>query len=356
MVINLLSYSNFKGLKNNKKCCDPGPTCQVNSCDPRILGCVSSNTTNNCDIGQFVTQTYIDQNIISFGPSLGVNIKNPVLYHFKNEWKNENITVYFKVVDVDTDHSHDFIDNFYDTLQVNISANRQKAVPALRSLAGNVSSINYTLSVYCSDNYYGRKCAIYCNTSNTNHYTCGKDGRKICSRNWHGENCLKYCKAHDDSVGHYTCNENGEKICLQSWYSEDCNTYCIVTNLNTASYKCGVNGEKICSNHWFGSDCNIFCNSKVPNSGHYTCDQSNGTKICLSSWYGTNCNVFCEEKENSTYVCSYTGERRCFPHHYGIDCNKFCQADKLSNYTCNEAGDKVCHKHYYGKDCSIYGK
>ena len=354
----MLSFEDVNGLKNNKKCCDSGQTCQSNPCDPRIVGCISSiiNSTHNCNIGQFATQHYIDQNIVSFRSNLGLNIKNPLLYHFKNGWKSNKIDIYFRVEDIDTGQNRELIENFYDIFEVHIFPSRIKAVPIHRSLLGTVSTISYNVTIYCSDNFYGNDCAIFCQSSNETHYMCGKDGGKYCKNKWYGEECLLFCEPHDNSAGHYTCSKNGEKICLPYWYGENCMTYCTVKNSTSSSYRCSETGEKICSQHWYGINCDRFCNSNIPDRGHYTCDQTNGTKICLPSWYGVNCDTFCKETENSHYICnSYTGEKRCFSDYYGKGCDVYCKADAISNYTCNEAGDKICHKHFYGKDCSIYG-
>ncbi|XP_057292411.1 SCO-spondin-like isoform X2 [Hydractinia symbiolongicarpus] len=353
--LKLISYINKQGLKNDKECCDSGKNCSSNPCDPEITGCLSAIINSaNCDIGRFTTKQYIDQNYISFGHTLGLNIINPIIFNYENEWKN-SINVQLTVKDIDEGNTHDIIDTFHDEIKfVKVYSTKSESIPLLRNWQGKVSSIKYALQIYCSNNYYGDTCSTFCFSAGNQQYECNRNGSKVCKDNWYGDKCDKFCMEKDSDIdGHYRCDKNGDKICYTNWYTSNCTVHC--KENNTSTYKCSVLGDKKCLRFWYGPQCDVYCNPNLLDSGYYTCDASTGKKICLANWFGVNCSVFCREDVKSNYICnSYTGEKRCQPNYYGKDCENYCKEEVGSNYTCNDNGGKKCHHHFYGKDCSIY--
>ena len=317
-------------------------------------GCLrSSLKTTTCDVGEFITKEFIDQNNITFPQKLSSTLNNPIVFQFDEQWKG-SLHVALKSYDLDRADSLELIDSystiFSPTRPAKSSMNSHSVVHTLR---GNVSTIMFSLKVYCAKDFYGKACKTFCESTG-NRYTCNDEGVKVCTQHWYGDNCSLFCQAQNDKTnGHYTCDINGHKKCQSNWFGSACTVYCI----DGAHHKCNERGLKVCLPDWYGVDCNQYCKPGVPANGHFNCDTKTGQKICHRSWYGYECKTFCEANKLSNYTChSVTGNKQCFKYFYGVDCDVFCKSNSTSNFTCNAVGRKICKKHFHGKDCDIYGK
>ena len=351
-MVHLLTFINFNGHKNSKSCCDDTTDCNMNPCDPRITGCLSSITSvininkEACDIGSFVTDQYIDKNTIKFGSILGSNLQNPLKYTFNGQWKGL-VYILFQIDDIDAD-THELIDILNSTASIKATLYQENSLTTLYSIQGAVSAINFTISVYCSENFYGNDCYKYCK-SVPNQYDCDKSGLKKCHEHWFGDECSVFCKASNNSLdGHYNCTNIGEKKCHPNWYSDNCTIFCN----QDIGYVCDSFGKKVCLDNYFGSDCSFYCHKNK--NDHFNCSK-NGQKICYKTWYGKDCNVSCIE--TNQFKCNLeNGDKICNNNYFGILCDKYCHANESDHYNCDKLGQKICHNHYYGKDCTVYGK
>ena len=260
-----------------------------------------------------------------------------------------------------------------------------------------VSTLSFSVRVYCDQFYYGTDCLTYCkesdddmnghftcdnsgaptcrsgwfnlpkcltncvpkNDSINGHYTCTNNGTKICRQDWYGPKCLNQCVPKDnDRDGHFICSKNGTLICKQNWYGPKCLTKCVPKNdIVDGYYICSKNGARVCIPNWYGPKCLINCVPKNDSTnGHYTC-ASNGTRICASNWYGTHCLHRCVPRNNSVdghYSCSKTGARICQNNWYGPKCTIQCvpmSDNKHGHYTCSINGTIICRPNWYGPKC-----
>lgn len=315
---------------------------------------INSSSINDCDVGEFYTKQYIDQNNIAFIHEFERDNTNPIVFQYQRHIQNENLRLNLKIEDLDRDNTHELIDNFYDIIYLNKSLNHNKKLIVKRYLDGRVSAIEFTITLSCSLNYYGDNCKKFCEVQLPYHYICGENGEKVCDQNWYGPDCIKFCQSRNDGNGHFSCDKDGSQLCFNSWHGDNCSVFCRPQNSKMASYTCDRNGKKKCSKHWYGKDCDTFCSSI---HSHYLCDKKSGAILCLKNWYGKNCSVYCKDDEFGNYTCGKaTGEKVCRPNYFGDSCQKYCFADVTSNFTCSAKGDKVCHERYHGKKCNIYGK
>ena len=158
------------------------------------------------------------------------------------------------------------------------------------SLTGKVSTLNISITIYCSENHYGRDCTTYCFIEHNKKQFCNKStGQKQCMKDYFGVNCTIYC--HANETDRYTCNVNtGEKICFQDYYGVNCTVYCR-TNGSVVHFMCNqTTGDKICSKDYYDNNCTKYC--KPPDiNPHYHCNRTTGGKICVSRWSGVECNI-----------------------------------------------------------------
>jgi len=258
-----------------------------------------------------------------------------------------------KVSDLDKADILELIDNYRDLVVIAPSKLNNSADIILHHAYGNVSSLSYSVSVFCEQYYHGVNCEKFCMPIE-NHYSCNNNGDKLCSPNWFGDQCLTFCKPENSiNNGFYTCGMFGEKICEKSWYGPDCKTYCV----NGSTSFCTTNGKKVCLQDWYGKDCSSYCNPSISIGAHFTCDKITGDKVCQQNWYGQDCTTYCKVNDGSHYECNQlTGVKNCFNSYYGKDCSILCNYTQADNFTCNQAGEKVCRKYFHGENCDIYGK
>ena len=314
----------------------------------------STSSSSICDVGEFTAKEFIDQNNITFtDTSLSPTLKNPIVFKFDQQWTG-SLNVALESNDLDRADSLELIDSYKTVVSPATPAkSRVDSSSVVHTLHGNVSSITFSLKVYCAQNFYGPACGTFCEATD-NRYTCNDNGTKVCHRHWYGENCSVFCEPHSDPKdGYYTCDSNGDRKCRLDWFGPGCTTHCA----NGTHHKCNEHGMKVCLADWYGFDCNQYCKPGVPLNGHFTCDTKTGQKMCHRSWYGYECKTFCETSTSMNYTCHpATGQKQCFQDFYGVDCDVFCKSSANDNFTCNAAGRKVCKNHFHGKDCDIYGK
>ena len=256
--------------------------------------------------------------------------------------------------DLDRADSLELIDSYRTVVSITKPAKSSASSSSLtKTLHGNVSSITFSLKVFCADSFYGSTCQQFCEPKDSR-YRCSANGTKICESNWYGGNCSVFCSPHSDTQsGQYACDSDGRKICRANWFGTSCTTYCH----SGTHHKCNQQGVKVCSPDWYGLDCNQYCKHGVPADGHFQCDVTSGQKVCDKLWYGYDCRTFCEVESSSNFTCHpSSGQKECFDDFYGVGCDVFCRSLTIDNFTCNAVGQKVCKKHFHGKECDIYGR
>lgn len=309
-------------------------------------------SSNKCDVGEFTTKEFIDQNNITFSNKLSPSLNNPIIFEFEEKWK-DNLHVTLDSHDLDRGDTLELIDSYTTMVSTRPAKSSVVSHPVVHTMYGNVSTIVFSLKVYCAKDFYGTTCETFCEAT-SNRYTCSDNGYKVCNQHWYGNNCSLFCQPQNDRInGHYTCDSSGHKKCQVDWFSPSCTVHC----KDGAHHKCNEHGSKVCLVDWYGVDCNQYCKPGVPADGHFNCDTITGQKLCHPSWFGYECKTFCEANKLSNYTChSATGNKQCFQHFYGVNCDVFCKSNISDNFTCNAIGRKICKKHFHGKDCDIYGK
>ena len=54
-------------------------------------------------------------------------------------------------------------------------------------------------------------------------YSLSVETGVYCSTNYYGSTCDVYCAAEDSCLGHYTCDTStGAKVCMDGWVGDDC--------------------------------------------------------------------------------------------------------------------------------------
>lgn len=183
------------------------------------------------------------------------------------------------------------------------------------------ASIVLSFDVYCSDNYYGHDCSIYCTP--TERYTCNANGEHICTENFYiPPDCLVECTSTDvhscdssgsrtcsgefyippactekcvdraDIYGHYICSSNGSKTCLDNYYGDNCTVNCEGQERQSS---CDENGNLVCDDGYYGDSCSVYCFGRDDSTGHYKCDSVTGDKICLDGFKDSTSN--CTERK-----------------------------------------------------------
>ena len=73
-----------------------------------------------------------------------------------------------------------FIDSF--TVNLTFITNIYYSSPVKYSGTFGVATITFAYRFYCAENYYGNKCDIYCQPTDSylGHYYCDFDGQKLC--------------------------------------------------------------------------------------------------------------------------------------------------------------------------------
>lgn len=92
----------------------------------------------------------------------------------------QEVLFHIQVYDNDQSYYGEFIDNF--TMNLTFITNIYYSTPVKYSGTFGVATITFAYRFYCAENYYGNKCDIYCQPTDSylGHYYCDFDGQKLC--------------------------------------------------------------------------------------------------------------------------------------------------------------------------------
>jgi hypothetical protein len=202
-------YSNPSHRDYSGDCCDGLFTVRgscLGDCDNYFLVCLGEGSEEVCRY----TGEVGDRDSITFDSHVG-RLPNPINFTVDGSWNGElSVTV-----DVyDNDHYSD--DEFIGWFRVSEPTNGPL------TLSGRQASITLSVTVSCSEGYFGADCSVECEPEPSSHW-CGSDGRWVCVDGWTGEWCdictpLSNCS----KTGGY-CESPGQCLCHDGFTGPSCN-------------------------------------------------------------------------------------------------------------------------------------
>ncbi|CAF1070416.1 unnamed protein product [Adineta steineri] len=394
LSLRLLHYKNRNGLTYENRPCDTRYEHDINHdgrCDTAFLFCLVRlpfQNPHNCTLGDHFTGLvggddihFIDieqqQNDKIDAQQRSTSLHNSLWFqpviHFHFKYPKTGIGLIVEVFDVDDENNHtihDSIDFYGRTLlDLNIypSFNKSKAQRIyLRSLFGTYTNLTADFSLYCSTNYYGTDCEIFC-LPNEQRYDCDLNtGQKICKYGYFGQDCLSEVLACENQP----CLNNGTCVvylrsylcrCQKGFTGRSCETGTKIktlvstcNRLNCIHGDCLSNGKCLCHNSWISENCNQSltiresgCASRpcLHNSTCETLTDVNPTTAyrchCRSGYSGRNCEVAiinaCERTPCIHGQCFkidlYSEICVCKRNWTGIDCSQSLLSTTVSTTT-----------------------
>ncbi|XP_062616177.1 neurogenic locus protein delta-like [Saccostrea cucullata] len=356
LEVRFVRYINHAGTGENGHCCDGRGFFCFSKCDHRFVICLdeadNNRDVNRCLIGRKSSGAIDNANVNIFADAFG-GVRNPMIFYL-DIWK-EKAQLKVDVFDVD-DNSDDKVDFLYGNFTLSAAKTKKLSRDQSFRLATPRTLLDYKVSVYCEENYYGTGCDVMCEERNdvTGHYTCDmKTGAKVCMEGWEGDNCDKQP---EEMCGTQRCGHN--QIC----------------NNATSEYTCG------CIKGFTGDNCTEpvltecsdgYCH----NNG--SCHVTNNTLTCNCTigWRGDRCaeeydpcefnpcqrNGTCIPKDKEGYMCL------CPIDSQGLHCENIsvCLTQEnvcLNGGKCIQENYKEdwyfcdCPVHYIGKHCETLVK
>ncbi|UJR13724.1 hypothetical protein I4U23_000735 [Adineta vaga] len=345
LALRLLHYKNRNGLTYENRPCDTKYEHDINRdgrCDTAFLFCLVRlpfQNPHNCTLGDYFTD-FVGADDIHFinvnqpqQRSSSTSLLNSIWYqpvinfHFK--YPKTGVGLIVEVFDIDDANNHtihDSIDFYGRTLvDLNIYPSKDSAKPQrlfLRSLFGAYTNLTADFSLYCSSNYFGTDCEIFC-LPNAQRYDCDSNtGQKLCKHGYFGQDCLSDVRACEDEP----CLNNGTCVVYLRSYLCQCQK--------------GFMDDRVKLNSSFklGSTVRIFsptCDRM--NCMHGYCSKD-GKCVCYNGWTSENC--------NESFISGESGcsSRPCL---HNATCETLTDVNPASAYRCH------CRSGYTGRNCEI---
>ncbi|KAK3772768.1 hypothetical protein RRG08_049258 [Elysia crispata] len=333
-------------------------------------------------MGKDVTSTIWEKNVIKFkNDYYGIN---PIRFTF-SDWP-KTVKIKLDIYDDDGYWGYEFVDRIGYTFKERKVKPVSKAKSTKLELAGTATKVKLLVRVFCSANYYGKDCTIFCEDRDDEqgHFKCDPiTGERSCRIGWTGDDCLQNP---DDCEGN-RCHGGATCIDELGFYTCQCppgkaGTFCQGEINECLSQPC-LNGGTCndllndfscdCPRGWGGPTCERAikpCTDLTCVHGYCTRNE-NGTQMCVcdTGYRGRRCQVpigQCDHDpcgDNSLACYNLAGDYRCKckPGFFGRNCERRilncdsapcqnggeCCEDQVVGYHCN------CLPGYLGYLCEL---